>query len=47
MENLYSFKIHEAKTERNEIRSEKSSVEVEDFNIPLLVINRTGRLEIS
>ena len=26
---------------------EKSSVVVEDFSIPLLVINRTGRLEIS
>lgn len=47
MESIYSFKIHQAKTERNEIRSGKSSVVVEDFSIPLLVINRTGRLEIS
>lgn len=39
--------ICQAKTKRNEIRSGKSSVVVEDFSIPLLVINRTGRLEIS
>ena len=47
MENLQSFKIHEAKTERIEIRNGKSSVVVEDFSIPFLVINRTGRLKIS
>lgn len=45
MESIYSFQY--VKQKLREIRSGKSSVVVEDFSIPLLVINRTGRLEIS